>query len=211
MDFSGEKQRELLKKEIDLVDTIESNQKAQFKNNPYRDDASDRVVIILDVRNITARENQEYCNLCIDYAKLLTDTLRGRKCIAAIAVDSLIKDAGKDSARIFHNQLKASGFRLELIRPSNNKGKQEGVDVKIGLIAQKFVLCRLCDVVELITGDGDFTVLVESLQNDGARVHVTSYSKSLSYSLRDQADSVTILDDLTVVKLYPKTEIAEAA
>ena len=83
--------------------------------NPYRNTENDRVLVVLDVRNITARQNQDYCNARIDYGKLLTDTVDGRILIGAIAVDSLIEDSdGRDSARIFHRELKNSGFRLDL-------------------------------------------------------------------------------------------------
>ena len=185
----------------------------EYKNNPYREDPTDRVLVILDVRNITARLNQDYCNSSIDFGKLLSDTINGRKCVGAFAVDSILTDSdGKDSARIFHRELRNSGFRTVLIPPSNNKGKQEGVDVKIAMIAQKHVLRNVCDVVELITGDGDFTVLVQDLQEEGARVFVTSYCKSLSYSLKDEADRVRILDDSPVIRMYPKSPaIQEAA
>ena len=194
------------------MNTADINRNAQLKNNSYKNDESDRVAVIFDVRNVTARQNQEYCNSCINYTKLLADIIGNRKCIAAVAVDSYIIDpSGKDSAKFFHNQLKVSGFRLELVPPSNNVGKQEGVDVKIGLIAQKFVLNKECDVIELITGDGDFTILAEDLQNEGARVNVTSFRKSLSYSLRNKADCIRILDDMPVIKMYPKPEIKEVA
>ncbi len=105
--------------------------------------------------------------------------------------------------------MKNSGFNLILVPPSNNKGKQEGVDVEIALIAQRFALLGKCDVVELITGDGDFGILVKELQALGTMVNVTSFYRSLSYSLSDQADSITFLDDVTAVRMHPK--LREAA
>lgn len=178
--------------------------------NPYRVDADDRVLVLLDVRNITSRHSQDYSNTRIDYGKLLSDTIRGRKCVKAFAVDGIqTDDKGNDVSKFFHKELKNSGFNLILVPPSNNKGKQEGVDVEIALIAQRFALLGKCDVVELITGDGDFGILVKELQALGTMVNVTSFYRSLSYSLSDQADSITFLDDVTAVRMHPK--LREAA
>ena len=59
--------------------------------------------------------------------------------------------------------------------------------------------------MELITGDGDFTVLVQDLQAEGVRVNVTSFSANLSYSLKDKVDEVRILDNMPLVKMEQKT------
>ena len=148
----------------------------------------------------------EYSNICMDYSKLLRDTVGCRRCAVAIAVDGVTYDErGRDVYRIFHSKLKKSGFRVELVLVSNNKGKQEGVDVKIALLAQKYALLNKCDIVELITGDGDFTVFVKDIQAEGVRVNVTSFSANLSYSLKDKADEVRILDNMPLVKMEQKT------
>ena len=186
-----------------MEDIKEINSRA----SPYRADENDRVVVILDVRNITCRQGLDFSNTNMDYSKLLTDRIGGRKCIKAVAVDGLqTDDRGRDTSKLFHTELWRAGFSVELIPASNNKGKQEGVDVEIALIAQRFALLQRCDVVELITGDGDFSVLVKELQNLGVLVNVTSFYRSLSYSLRNQADSVTILDDVPAIKMQPKIQ-----
>lgn len=188
------------------MNTIDNSLNKTGEGSPYRENPGDRVVVILDVRNITCRQSMEYSNTCMDYSKLLRDTVGNRQCTVAIAVDGVTYDEkGRDVYRIFHSELKKSGFRVELIAASNNKGKQEGVDVKIALLAQKYALLNRCDIVELITGDGDFTVLVQDLQAEGVRVNVTSFSANLSYSLKDRADEVRILDYIPLVKMEQKT------
>ena len=175
--------------------------------SPYRADENDRILVILDVRNITCRQSLDFSNTKIDYAKLLADTIGGRKCVKAVAVDGIqIDDRGKDTSRLFHSELRNAGFSVELIPASNNRGKQEGVDVKIALIAQRYAIFQKCDVVELISGDGDFSVLVKDLQGLGVLVNVTSFYRSLSYSLRDQADSIKILDDMPTIRMQPKVQ-----
>lgn len=188
------------------MNTIDNSLNKTGEGSPYRENPEDRVVVILDVRNITCRQSMEYSNTCMDYSKLLRDTVGCRQCAVAIAVDGVTYDErGRDVYRIFHSELKKSGFRVELVPASNNKGKQEGVDVKIALLAQKYALLNKCDIVELITGDGDFTVLVQDLQAEGVRVNVTSFSANLSYSLKDKVDEVRILDNMPLVKMEQKT------
>ncbi len=191
------------------MDTMENSLKIIKENSPCKEN-SENVVVILDVRNITCRQCTDYSNTRIDYSKLLADTIGNRQCIAAIAVDGVICDEnGNDKSRIFHNELKKSGFRIELVPATNNKGKQEGVDVKIALLAQKYALLEKCNVIELITGDGDFTVLVKDLHAECVRVDIISFSANLSYSLKAEADSTRILDDMTLIKMEAKQVMEE--
>ena len=190
-----------------LADAIEY----RMKNNYCRQDPDDRVVVIIDIRNLTNRQNSEYCNTEMDYGKLVDDLVGCRKCIAAIAVDSFVPNAkGRDSCQMFHNQLRGSGLRAELVPMSNNMGKQDGVDVKIALLAQCYAIRGQCDSVELVSGDGDFTVLVHELQNLGINVNVTSFAGHLSYSLMDAADQVNIMDDMPLIPMRPRID-AEVA
>ena len=170
--------------------------------NPYGYDANDRVAIFLDVRNITSKLGT---NTKADFAKIRKDVLNGRKCVAAYAVDGVQYDErGKDVDRDFHRELRRAGFRVDLVKASNNKGKQEGVDMRLGLLALDLVKDKVCNVVELITGDGDFHVLVSMLQYRGAVVNVSSFHRSLSYLLGDTADNVRILDNFAAVKMEPR-------
>ena len=172
-----------------------------IKNNPVRKN------VIFDVRNITCAQGSKYSNTVIDYVKLLDEVLDGGVFVAAVAVDGLIRDEkGIDASRIFHEELRRSGFEVVLVPSTNGTGKQEGVDVKIALVAQKYVLLKKCDVVELISGDGDFTVLVKDLQSMGARVNVTSFGHALSESLRHSADGVKILDAVPLVRMRGSAE-----
>ena len=189
------------------MNTIEDKNMLNNRVSPYRADEDDRVMVILDVRNFTYRQSLDYCNSAVDLRKFLDDRIGGRKCVKAVAVDGLVlDDCGRDTSRLFHSELRNAGFAVELVPASNNKGKQEGVDVLIALIAQRYALLGKVDVVELITGDGDFGVLVKELQGLGVLVNVTSFYRSLSYSLRDQADSVTILDDVPAIRMMPKAQ-----
>ncbi len=178
----------------------------RMKNSEERCDPSERVVMVMDVRNIACRQNLEYTNTKIDYAKLKKDILNGRRDIAAIAVDAAkIDSRGKDSNKIFHDELRRAGFRVILVEASNNRGKQDGADVMVAIQAVKYAIMEKCDTVELITGDGDFTVLVEELQGFCVNVGVRALFGNLSYALSDQADEVHLLDNHPLIRMSPKT------
>ena len=75
----------------------------------------------------------------------------------SVAVDGVFYDGkGRDMSRFFHDELRRSGFRVDLVEATNGCGKQEGVGIEIALTAYDYA--GRCDVVELITGDGDFSV-----------------------------------------------------
>lgn len=177
----------------------------RMSNREERCDPAEKVVMVMDVRNIVCRQNLEYTNTKIDYAKLKKDILNGRKDVAAIAVDAVkIDSRGKDANRIFHDELRRAGFRVILVEASNNKGKQDGADVMVAIQAMKYAIMEKCDTVELITGDGDFKVLAEELQGFCVNVAVRSLFGNLSYALSDQADEVHLLDSHPLVRMSPK-------
>ena len=55
----------------------------------------------------------------------------------------------------------------------------------------------------LITGDGDFSVLVDELHEQGAVVEVMSFDESLSNCLKRKADKVSIIDDMPLARMKP--------
>ena len=184
------------------MNSADDSLEIRMKNSACKHDPSDRVAVIIDVRNIVCRQATDYANTVIDYGKLLREVLDGRRCIAAVAVDAVRYDTkGRDVSRTFHEELRKAGFRLELVEASNKMGKQDGADVMVAVQAVKYALQDKCDAIELITGDGDFTVLVRELQGLCVNVGVSALFGNLSYALSDQADSVRILDRTPLVRM----------
>ena len=187
------------------MNTLDNSLEIRIENTEERNNPSERVLIVIDVRNIVCRQSLEYTNTKIDYTKLRKDILNGRHEVAAIAVDAMRTDArGRDSNKIFHDELKRAGFRVILVEASNNKGKQDGADVKIAVQATKYAVLQKCDTIELISGDGDFTVLAGDLQECCVNVSVRALFGNLSYALSNQADSVHLLDGHPLIRMEPK-------
>ena len=172
---------------------------------------SERVVVVLDVRNVTAGQNRAYCNTEIDYDRLRRKAVGDGTQVAAVAVDSLIMDGERDTAEVFHNQLRRSGFDLQLERMYGESEKQQGVDVHIALVAQEYAIKGLCDRIVLITGDGDFNTLAKCLHRHGVKVTVASFDGNLNKGLKKIADSLICLDALPMVRMQPGRILAEVA
>ncbi len=168
---------------------------------PYSHNPADKVVIFLDVRNITTTLRELHLDNDFDFRKLLMDNIDGRNLVAAIAVDG--KHESLDYATRFQCRLRESGFRLDLVSVTNSFGKQEGTDVQLALLAQRYAIKHMCDHIVLITGDGDFSVLVDSLHDEGMVVEVVSFKDNLSGSLRRKADEVRTIDQMPLVRMRP--------
>ncbi|MBR2092697.1 MAG: NYN domain-containing protein [Candidatus Methanomethylophilaceae archaeon] len=170
--------------------------------SPYRSDSTDRLAIFLDVLNVLTKLHEDYPDAEFDFRKMLMDLIGVRKCVAAIAVDGTFYEDEERRSKI-QCMLKDSGFRPDLVPASNNSGKQEGTDVELALLAYKFALERRCDCITLVTGDGDFKVLVKRLQEEGVIVNVVSFDESLSRCLKRTADSVFLLNAMPLRRMRP--------
>ncbi len=168
--------------------------------NPYGHRPENRVAVLMDVRNVTAVLRKRGIGPDFDFKKLLIDVIDGRRCVAAVAVDSNYHD-DEDAGTGFQCYLKKCGFRLDIVSATNSEGKQEGTDIRLALIAYRMALEDVCDTVVLITGDGDFTVLVKALQNEMKVVEVLSFEEALSNRLRKQADLVELIDSMPMIRL----------
>ncbi len=170
--------------------------------SPYKYDYTDRVAVFLDVRNITKTLHDDYIEADFDFRKLLMDVVGDRKCVLALAVDGTHHEDETWSTGL-QCMLKECGFRLDLVPATNSSGKQEGTDVELALKAYKYAIHHWCDHIVLITGDGDFSVLVKELQDEGMVVNVVSFDENLSRKLKRTSDSVTLLEEMALVRMKP--------
>ncbi len=168
---------------------------------PVTNNGDDRVLVVLDLRNVSTFLNAYTDRSQNDYRMLLDGALMGRRLADAIAFDSLIYEDNEDSCRGFHNKIRASGFRVQLITATNKAGKQGVVDVGMALYVCEYVNKADVDVVELITGDGDLVPLVEMLQKNGIRVNVSAFRECMSSALKDCANTVRYLDTVPMLKM----------
>jgi uncharacterized LabA/DUF88 family protein len=116
----------------------------------------------------------------IEYRKLLTGIVRGRKLVRAIAY--VVQKADVDQSS-FLEALRRSGFEVkEKDLTIREDGSSKG-DWKMEIALDALVLEPRLDCVVLVSGDGDFLPLVHLLNLRGCRTEVVSFEQSTSNEL----------------------------
>jgi len=122
----------------------------------------ERVLILVDVQNIYYTTKQAYnCNF--DYNKFWEVATKNRKVLKAFAYTT---DRGDEKQRQFQNILKAIGFEVKL-KPYIQRadGSTKG-DWDVGITLDAVEYSKDVDVVLLVSGDGDFEILLRKIQLD---------------------------------------------
>ena len=149
-----------------------------------------RVAVFIDVQNMFYSAKHQY-NRKLDFARLLNFIVNGRSLIRAVAY---VIQAGEVDQTSFLNFLKLNGFEVRAkelkIRPD---GSSKG-DWDMGMALDCVILADRVDVVALVTGDGDFTELVNALKARGARVEVYGFPMNTSEELKRAATDFQALN-----------------
>ncbi|MES9946165.1 MAG: NYN domain-containing protein [Candidatus Thiodiazotropha sp.] len=119
-----------------------------------------KVTILVDVQNIYYTTKQAY-GRNFDYNLFWRKATSGREVIKAIAYSC---DKGDQKQRQFQNILKAIGFEVKLksyIQRSDGSAK---CDWDVGITIDAMEHGKESDIVVLVSGDGDFALLVEKLR-----------------------------------------------
>ena len=120
-----------------------------------------KVVLLVDVQNVYYTTRQAF-GRNFDYNKFWSVATKDRHVIKAVAYAI---DKGDKKQREFQNILRAIGFEVKLkpfIQRSDGSAKGDW-DVGIAIDALEYSECA--DVVVLVSGDGDFDILVDKLRN----------------------------------------------
>jgi uncharacterized LabA/DUF88 family protein len=131
-----------------------------------------RVAVFVDVSNMYHSARNIY-NSHLDFGAALKAAVGERQLVRAIAY--AIKAESKDEEGFF-NALTKQGFELKVKELQTFAG-----GAKKG------------DAVVLVSGDGDYSVLLEHIKTMGCRVEVMAFSESASHLLLKVADDFTDL------------------
>ena len=144
-----------------------------------------KVVLLVDVQNVYYTTRQAFgCNF--DYNRFWSVATKERQVVKALAY-AINKDDRKQ--REFQNILRAIGFEVKL-KPfiQRSDGSAKG-DWDVGITIDALEYSENADVVVLVSGDGDFDILVDKLRNDkGKHVEVYGVAKLTSASLKSAAN-----------------------
>ncbi|MEI6627309.1 MAG: NYN domain-containing protein [bacterium] len=152
---------------------------------------SQRVGIFIDTQNLYHSAKNLY-GAKVNFGQVITDALAGRALIRATAY-VITTEGGEEQS--FFEALTKSGIEtktknLQIFAGGNKKG-----DWDVGLAVDAISLSPKLDAVILISGDGDFTPLVEYLKiHEGCQVEAVSFGRSTSQKLKEVVDGYFDLD-----------------
>ncbi len=149
-----------------------------------------RIGVFVDVQNMYYSARNLYSKK-VDFKSLLNDAIANRFLIRAIAY--VIKADVKDESQ-FYDALERMGFEvktkdIQVFYDGTKKG-----DWDVGIAMDIMRLAPKLDVIVLVSGDGDFTELVEHSKSLGCRVEIIAFGKSTSHKLIEAADFFTDID-----------------
>lgn len=149
--------------------------------------AAPRVGVFVDVPNIIYAA--ERIGVTIDFGKLLHLLTRGRELVRASAYAPISDDPQQrlDSQK-FVQPFVHRGYRI-MTKPLKrfSDGTMKG-NFDVELAMDVLTMSDRLDIVSLVSGDGDFSRLVEIVGSKGVRVEVVAFGASTSAELRAICD-----------------------
>ena len=160
----------------------------------------EKVTILVDVQNIYYTTKQAYnCNF--DYNEFWEKATSNREIIKALAYSC---DRGNQKQRQFQSILKAIGFEVKLkpyIQRSDSSAK---CDWDVGITIDAMEYAKESDIVVLVSGDGDFDLLVEKLRADySCYVEVYGVPKLTAASLIRSASKYIPIENSLLLSKQP--------
>ena len=157
-----------------------------------------RVGVFIDTQNLyhSARDLLERT---VNFETLLNVAVDGRELLHAISYT--VERENEATARPFIYMLSPLGFKVRRMNlhlhhvTDGGKPIYEG-NWDMGIVADMIRMMDSMDIIVLGSGDGDFTDIVEVLQERGKRVEVISFREHTAQKLIDAADRFTHLPDL---------------
>lgn len=163
--------------------------------SPHRSQ-QERVAIFVDDANLYHAASS--LRIKIDYTHLLS-LLKAKSSVCQVFLYTGVEPTNKKQ-KSFLSWLRRQGYRIvskEVVRRADDS-KKANLDVELSLDLVN--LANSYDTAVLVSGDGDFTFPVKSVQSRGKRVEVVSFGSRTSDALIKVADSYldleTILDQI---------------
>lgn len=160
--------------------------------NPSIGQSSDRIAIFIDGSNLFYAAS--HLNIEVDYRRLLTTLVRGRRLLRAYFYTGV--DPQNEKQRGFLLWLNRHGHRVvskELAQlPDGSRKANMHVEMAVDMMR----IAEYCSTLTLLGGDGNLAYALQMLSQRGTSIEVVSLQSMTSDSLIDLADSYTDLADL---------------
>lgn len=155
---------------------------------PYK---NQRIGVFVDVQNLYYSAKYIH-NAKVNFRTILKEAVRDRHLIRAFAY--VIRADVKDEENFF-DALKKIGYEVKAKDLQVFYGGAKKGDWDIGIAMDTIELAPKLDAIVLMSGDGDFTPLVQHLKHSlGCYVEVMAFGKSSSQKLIEEADNFIDLD-----------------
>lgn len=146
-----------------------------------------RVGIFVDVQNMYYSAKNLY-SAKVDFGKILQEGVAKRRLIRAFAY--VIKaDVGQEKE--FFEALNKIGYEVRAKELQVFYGGSKKGDWDVGLCMDAVRMLPKIDAMVLVSGDGDYTDLLDYARSQGVRTEVIAFSKTGSSRLFESADYVT--------------------
>lgn len=145
-----------------------------------------RVGVFVDVQNMYYSAKNLYQSK-VDFSKVLNEGISGRKLIRAFAY--VIKaDVGAEKE--FFEALTKIGFEVRIKDLQIFNGGDKKGDWDVGICMDAVRLMPKIDVLVLVSGDGDYTDLLQYATSQGVRTEIIAFGQTCSSKLLEEADEV---------------------
>lgn len=149
-----------------------------------------RIGVFVDVQNMYYSAKQLH-SCKTNFRAILKDAVAGRKLVRAI---SYVITADVKDEQSFHNALEDMGFEVKSKELQVFYGGAKKGDWDVGIAMDVMRLAPKLDTIVLVSGDGDFSDLLEHAKSLGCRTEVMAFGKSTSNKLKEVADYFLDLD-----------------
>jgi len=170
-------------------------------------DENDRVMMFIDLRNMTKSVSKDAKYSRIDFVSLARCLKGPRKLVAAYIFDSKGVAESTDSSKRFHDYLRYKGFRV-IARDSYDIEHQVQKEVDVAMAVQMVVHAFKdnYDVAIVVSGDRDFIPAIQEVQSAGKRVEVAAFKSSVADEMERQSDVFHNLDAEPVLSMMNPEE-----
>lgn len=150
-----------------------------------------RVGVFVDVQNMYYSAKNLY-SAKVDFKKLLHKAVMNRQLVRASAY--VIKADTPDEENFF-DALRNIGYEVKIKELKEFYSGDKKGDWDLGMSVDMIQQAKKLDTVVLVTGDGDFAVLVDHLKAMGCRVEVMSFGSSSAKEIRESATKFIDMDE----------------
>jgi len=157
-----------------------------------------RIGLFIDTQNLY-HSARDLADRTVNFETLLNVAQKDRELVHAVAYT--VEKDGESTSRPFIYKLSALGYKVWRMTLSLHHVTDGGKPIwegnwDMGMVADMVRLMDHLDIIVLGSGDGDFTDIVELLQERGKRVEVIAFREHTAQKLIDAADRFTHLPDV---------------